>query len=273
MKWNEVFCNTFKELRKRIEPESRRKLDLTVPSFPMIETCRANDFDFFQPFINAGKLTVSQMHHAAQRYYLGKTKSGLPMFWMINDMLQILDAHIGTDAWLFPLLKKREPVLQYVRVEHCLFGLHLLNTDSVCHTDLSDPTENSMTNTNSSVSSVVEKPICIIESESSAVVLSELFPESIWMAYATTSHLTPDLFAPLQGRTVVLYPRTDPYGNTHLFFHDLASQVSQDYGIDITVDETLESHATATQKQRCIDLLDFLLESLTHTDLTDPTDS
>ena len=111
MKWNEVFCHTFKELRKHIEPEVSRPSDFMLPSFPMIEACRANDFDFFLPFLDSGRLTIEDMHHAAERYHLGKTRSGQPVFWMIDDMLQPLDAHIG-EGWISTLLKRREPLLE-----------------------------------------------------------------------------------------------------------------------------------------------------------------
>lgn len=67
--------------------DPRYSMDFVMPSMKMISACRADDFDFFLPFIAAGKLTVKQMHHAAQRYHLGKTKSGQPMYWMIDDML------------------------------------------------------------------------------------------------------------------------------------------------------------------------------------------
>ena len=94
----------------------------------------------------------------------------------------------------------------------------------------------------------------------SAVVLSEVLPESIWMAYATTSHLVPDLFAPLEGQTVTIYPRTDPTLSTFLFFEELADQTRRIYDIDLSVDTTLEDKATDDQKERCIDILDFILE-------------
>ena len=103
--------------------------------------------------------------------------------------------------------------------------------------------------------------ICVVESEASAVVLSELFPESIWMAYATIGHLTPDLFAPLEGQTVILYPRTDSTLSTYLFFSDLVDQTLRLYDLDLSVDTTLEDYATAEQKEREIDLVDFLLEN------------
>jgi hypothetical protein len=222
---------------KPLDPDDPRySMDFVMPSMKMISACRADDFDFFQPFIAAGKLTVQQMHHAAQRYHLGKTKSGQPIYWMIDDMLQPLDAHIGQDAWISQLLKKRESLLDSWQVHHCLFGLHLLCPE--------------------------EKPIAIVESEEAAVVLSELFPESIWMAYCTVPHLDILLFEPLQGRTVTIYPCTDPCMSNILFFEELCDSVRKHYDITLSVDCTLEDHATDSQKSRYIDLLDFLLESL-----------
>ena len=234
--------------------DPRYSMGFVMPSMKMISACRADDFDFFQPFIAAGKLTVKQMHHAAQRYHLGKTKSGQPMYWMIDDMLQPLDAHIGQDAWISQLLKKREPLLQYWQVHHCLFGLHLLHTESTEITEI-----NSF---DSFDSCSEEKPICVVECESSAVVLSELFPDSIWMAYCTVPHLDIELFEPLQGRTVTIYPCTDPCMSNILFFEELCDSVRKHYDITLSVDRTLEDHATDAQKSRHIDLLDFLLESL-----------
>ncbi len=102
-----------------------------------------------------------------------------------------------------------------------------------------------------------------MESEASAAVLSELFPEVLWMAYATVEHLDVALFAPLQGRAVAIYPSTDPSASTYLFFLDLAEAVRQRYDIHISVASILEDLATPPQKDRCIDLLGFLRESLT----------
>ena len=237
MKWDDVFCNTFKAISQRHAATIKRQVDFLLPSMAMVNACRVNDFEGFDPFIAAGKLTTEQMHHATQRYHLGKTKSGQPIFWMIDDIMTPLDAHIG-EGWISELLKRRDPILDFWHAQHCLFGLHLLGT----------------------VPSI--QSISIVESEASAIVLSELFPESLWLAYATTSHLYPELLAPLEGQTVTIYPSTDPTMSTYLFFRDYAEAVKCRYDIDLTIDATLEDHATESQKERCIDLLDFLLDSL-----------
>ena len=237
MKFQEVFCNSFKAIREQLHAEVKQQVDFMLPSMPMVNACRADEFDFFKPLLDSGDLTVDQMHHACDRYFLGKTKTDTPMFWMIDEMFQPHDAHID-DNWISYYLKQREPLLDSWQVTHCLFGLHLL---------------------------CVTKPICVVESEQSAVILSEILPESIWMAYATLSNLTPELFAPLQGRTVTIYPRTDPSMSTYLFFCDYAELVRRSYPtIDLSIDQTLEDKATDEQKQRCIDLLGFLMESPTN---------
>lgn len=269
MTWNEVFRNTFKELRERISPEVRKQVDLMLPSWPMVDACRADSLDAFQPFIAAGKLSVEDMHQACDRYHLGKTKTGAPIYWMIDDMNTPLDAHIG-NRWISQLLKQREPLIANWQVQHCLFGLHLLaHTGDWRNCSIAKPKASNATGGPDSRASLAYpspfpsvRPIAIVKSESSAIVLSALFPETIWLAYATTSHLVPDLFAPLEGHIVTIYPRTDPTLSTYLFFQDLVTLTLQRYDLDITVSPLLEDNATPTQKERNIDLLDYLKESL-----------
>lgn len=219
-----------------LDPDDPRySTDFILPSMKMVEACRADDFEFFQPCIQTGLLTAEQMRHACARYHLGKTRSGKPMFWMVDEQLQPLDAHIGDDDWLSRLLKAREPLLRHWYPHHCLFGLHLLAMPS---------------------------PIAIVESEASAVVLSELFPESLWMAYADVTLFNEQLFMPLLGRAVTIYPSTDPYSSDYLFFDEMADSLRHSYDIQLSVATLLEEHATEEQKARSIDLLDFILEGI-----------
>ena len=274
MKFEDLFQHTFNALRKKKEPKVRNEIDFMLPSMPMVEACRADEFDFFRPFIDSGDLTVDQMRHAAQRYHLGKTISGQSIFWMIDDMLQPLDAHIG-GTWISNLLKAREPLLDCWRVTHGLFGLHLMMEDVRWMMEdvrwkkddvrwKKDDVRWKKDDVRWKKEDAGPTPgsISIVEREETAVVMSELFPESIWMAYATTAHLVPELFAPLEGRVVTIYPRTDPTMSTYLFFLDYVDLVCKSYDIEIQVDRTLEDHATEDQKQRCIDVLDFIKEPL-----------
>jgi hypothetical protein len=42
----------------------------------------------------------------------------------------------------------------------------------------------------------------------------------------------------------------------------MVDQTRRQYNLDLTVDTTLEDHATASQKERGIDILEFLQDSL-----------
>ena len=236
MTWDDVFCNTFKALRNKTTHEVKKKLDFMFPSMPMVNACRADDFDFFQPLLDSGDLTVDQMHQAAQRYHLGKSKSGIPIFWLIDDLYQPLDGHLGT-SWVSASLKAREPMLKYWRVTHCLFGLHQLSDDHC------------------------QSSIGIVDSEQSAVLLSEILPETLWLSFPDMSGITADLLEPLQDQVITIYPRADPTMTNYLFFQDFAALVRSTYPtITLNVNSTLEDRTTESQKSRYIDLLDFILE-------------
>ena len=221
MKLNDILTPSFRDFHQKT---ARR---------PMIQV--AYDSDLCQEVVANGWLSEGQMRHAADRYRLGKSRSGKCIYWMMDEMMQVRDGHLG-DSWVSQLLRAREPeLLQWFQTKHCLFGLHLLSVSSVCH-------------------------ISIVESERSAVILSELFPESLWLAYAYPANMTPDQLEPLQGRSVTIYPRTDPEMDIYVSFLEFADDVRRLYDIDLTVDNLLEEHATAAQKERHIDLLDFILE-------------
>ena len=145
MTWNDVFCNTFEALSE--------ELGLPPAGKSLVELCRADDADFCQEVVAKGWLSEAQMAHAAERYRLGKSKNGKPIFWMIDKL------------------------------------------------------------------------------------------------------------APLQGCVVSIYPHTDPTGCTYVSFLELADQARRLYDIDLSVVGILEEHASEEQKERCIDILDFITES------------
>ena len=202
----------------------------------LIEESRSDDSDLCHEMITTFGFSQDQMHRAAERFHLGRSKSGKTIYWMIDDIGRTLDGRIG-DAWVSTMLKARYPTAApYVHFDHCLFGLH-------------------------QISECEQKPIGIVESERSAVLLSELCPELIWLAYIYGCNLNVNSFEPLQGRKITLFPRTDSVRETYLSFLELADQVKRCYkDIDLSVSRFLEDNANDDQKRREIDLLQYLLE-------------
>jgi hypothetical protein len=51
--------------------------------------------------------------------------------------------------------------------------------------------------------------------------------------------------------------------NNYMFFLDYRDIIRRLYpGINLRIDTTLENHTTAEQKERCVDLLEFLADSI-----------
>ena len=174
------------------------------------------------------------MAHAAERYRLGKSRSGRCIFWMIDELGRVLDGHIG-NSWASLMLKAREPkLLSHWYATHCLFGQHLLSTCA---------------------------PVCIVEKEATAVILSELFPDCVWLATVYPMNFNVFSFAALRGHSVTLFPHTDETMDSYLYWLELADQARRKYKLHVSVSDILEQRATPEQKARSIDLVDYLFEA------------
>ena len=211
------------------------RLKRPSPRPALFEECRSDDSDLCHELTDRYGFTHEEMHRAAERYHLGRSKSGKTIFWMIDELGIVRDGHLD-DGWVSSMLKARCP--EFLRdwyPHHCLFGLH--QTSAFSH-----PTS-----------------IGIVESEKTAVILSEVYPQTLWLAYAYPLNLTVDLFEPLQGHTVTLFPRTDPNQDNYYAALEFADQVHRRYHLDFRVSSLLEDNATPAQKSAEIDLADFLV--------------
>ena len=257
MKLSEILTPSFTALRQELGHKPHRS---------MVEECRADDSDFCHEVVSRGWLTEEQMHHAAERYQLGKSRSGRCIFWMIDRQGRVRDGHVG-DQWVTEMLKARAPqLLGHWHAEHCLFGLVL--TDNVKMQKCKNATiavVESERSDNVKMQKCKNATIAVVESERTAVVLSEIFPEQRWMASVYPANLSARLLEPLRDCQVTLFPNTDETGDTFLAWMDVAYEARHVFGLDVTVSSVLEEHATEEQKRRRIDLLDFLFEGRTET--------
>ena len=225
-----------------------------VPRPPIVEGCMADDSDFCLWVVDGSHradghpiLSVEQMKRAAERYRLGKSRSGKTIFWMIDETGTMRDGRIG-DSWVSVMLKAREPELErYWCVKHCLFGLHLLAEKEF----LISPAERKESHA-----------VCLVEKETSAVILSEVFPDYIWMATVTPMNFTLERLEPLRSCQVKLFPHTDFTMSTYLRWVEMAEEARRKLHLDISVSSILEDSTSEEQKQRKIDLVDFLFPNV-----------
>ena len=110
-------------------------------------------------------------------------------------------------------------------------------------------------------------PICVVEAEKTAFILSERYPQYVWLAAGGLGEVQVDKFRPLRGRRVILFPDTDPEGMAYRRWYEAAQMVMQqpfwEDSPPIRVSTVLEQHASAEQKARKIDLVDFLFDRRT----------
>ena len=157
---------------------------------------------------------------------------------------------------------------------------HTNSTNIKGHTDLTDHTESNtiatrikgpaeraeraervITNTNSTNNTNnISKSVCIVDDERAAVILSELFPECLWMAAMYPLNMNVRQLEPLRGRHVVLYPHTDSTMSHYVCWLEIAETARQRLHMDVTCNRLLEDYATEEQKKRKIDLVGFLTE-------------
>ena len=227
----------------------------THPSAFLWQKCLSVGNQFCDAVVRAGYLSYEQMFSAACRYCVGASKLGGVIFWQIDHegrvhdgkvMYYLPDCHRNKDksahpTWVSALLARRNGNPKGTS-SHCLFGLHQLTSD------------------------IIHQPsnIAIVEAEKTAFILSELYPEYIWLATGGLSEVQPEKFRPLRGHKVVMFPDTDPDGIAFRCWNEAAREVMRSVFWEdsppIRVSPLLELKATAAQKQRKIDILDYLFE-------------
>ena len=230
---------------------------------------QSSDSDFCKAVVSNGYMTEEQMQEAVRRYRLGRSRDGGVIFWQIDTLEQTCDGkimyyrpdchrdHDRHPQWVSNLLKrhylKDDPQLaSEIKTHHCLFGTHLVTGERL--------TVNGerLSNSPEPITLNPEPTIAVVEAEKTAVILSAHYPEYLWLAAGGLTELTTQKLFPLRHHRIVLFPDTDPDQTAYTRWYAVAQDARRQYGLDITVSSLLERRATAEQKQRKIDLVDFL---------------
>ena len=240
--------------------------------------CLSMDSQFCEAVVSCGYLTQEQMLHAACHYRLGASRQGGVIFWQIDQegrvrdgkvMYYLSDCHRNKahkPTWVSYLLRRRDPFPNAAHeTSHCFFGLHLVSEKRA--TLGTDPSLQQ--SEKRKVKSEKCNPHCctvaVVEAEKTAVILSELYPQYIWLASGGLGEVQPDKFRALRGCKVILFPDTDPDGIAYSRWSNAAEEVMRSVFWEgsppIRVSRILEDHATEEQKRRKIDLVDFITES------------
>ena len=286
MKFSELFPYTFKALRHELGHDRPRD------SRPMWQQRLSSDSDFCRALVVNGYLTEVQMQRAAQRYRLGRSRDGGVIFWQIDTMGSIFDGKImyyRTDChrdhqrnpqWVSNRLKRYylkddKELIAAIPSYHCLFGTHLLKTlplplpigRGVITTSTKDSASKSFYSPPSQGGVGGGSAIAVVEAEKTAVIMSEHFPQYLWLAAGGLFELTADKLFPLRHHRIILFPDTDTDLTAYTRWYEVAQEARRRYGLNVSVSPLLEQRATPEQKQRKIDLVEYLFENRNHSSI------
>ncbi len=217
--------------------------DTENTSWAMWQSWLSTDTTFCRALVGCGYLSEEQMQRAAGRYRLGRSHDGGVIFWQIDQKGVVRDGKImyyredchrdkaRNPSWVSARMKAYYGYDGSLPVERCLFGLHLLSEKGA---------------------------VAIVEAEKTAVIMSERFPQYIWMAAGGLSALSAEKLRPLTDRHVVLFPDTDPDGKTYERWKAIAAEASRHTLFPVYVSPLLELQATPRQKAAKIDIVDYL---------------
>lgn len=273
MKMEEVFPNTFKAMRKQIEQHK-------AIGHRMWQQRLGTSSEFCRAVVSNGYLTEEQMQRAMERYRLGTSRDGGVIFWQIDEFDQLRDGkimhyrpdchrdHDRKPTWTAYLLRKHGQLSKEWNTDHCLFGLHLLKTlplplpiwRGAITSASEDPSAKTicLPPSQGGARGGSATSIAVVEAEKTAVIMSEVKPEYIWLATGGKTELNVAKLRPLAGRRIILFPDTDEDGQTYREWYGIAEAASEVFGHPITVSSILEQRATPAQKAAKIDLVDLL---------------
>ena len=264
--------------------------------------CLSIRSQFCEAVVAAGYLSWEQMVSAACRYRLGASRLGGVIFWQIDQEERVHDGKVmyyqpdchrdkgRNPTWVSALLRRRNPFPDSPHeTSHCFFGAHLISplNERLFRPPLTPPNSGGET-----AIAVMEgqggrslsadehftplhhregqggrSPIAVVEAEKTAVILSERYPEYVWLAAGGLGEVQVDKFRPLRGHKVIMFPDTDPEGVAYNRWYEAAERVMQqpfwEDSPPIRVSNVLERHASPEQKARKIDLVDFLFDRRT----------
>ena len=222
--------------------------DIIALNPDIVKKMRSLSSVFCQSLLACRYMTYDQLKHASQQYHLGMSQDGGVVFWLIDEQQRIRTGKVmyyQTDChriksrkptWMHALLKRELP--EGFVLHRCLFGQHLLSGKAPGAT------------------------VCVVESEKTALICSEHLPDCAWLACGGLQMLSAEMLQPLVDFKVVIFPDTDLTGDTYQRWHAIAQEAQKRFAFryPLRVSRLLEAHASTEQKQRKIDIADFLFE-------------
>lgn len=99
------------------------------------------------------------------------------------------------------------------------------------------------------------KPLAIVESAKTAVIMTAIQPKALWLAVGSLSNLNEQRLLEVKGADIVLYPDLGAFDKWSVKADELKAK-----GFKIAVSELLESAASDLDRQQGFDIADYFLK-------------
>lgn len=231
---NKWFNNDKKEAHQH---EVEKVVPISYHPFDFVKKSAKNDNNNFVKFLNS-KFDSNKVNEVIKTYSIGRSKhwNGATIFWQIDLLSRVRYGKVMLyDAVTGKRVKK--PFNHFTNIhtllklkdfnyKQCLFGLHLLSAN--------------------------KKPIAVVESEKTAVIMSLVDDSYLWLATGGKGNFKYDILEPLAGKKVIAFPDT---GET--LWNEIANRLN-DTGFNIEVSDVLEGEGYPTG----FDLADVVLQQM-----------
>lgn len=109
------------------------------------------------------------------------------------------------------------------------------------------------------------KPLAIVESAKTAVIMTAIQPKALWLAVGSLSNLNEQRLLEVKGSDIVLYPDLGAFEKWSVKADELKAK-----GFKIAVSELLESAANDLDRQQGFDIADYFLKDCGASTPTEP---
>jgi hypothetical protein len=237
-------CGANSDTDFKTAPKVSKPIYTVVATTTVRKTFCQYEANHFITFLNTYFNDYQLVNDLIQRYYIGTARNGKTIFWLVDGngsvrtgQIILYDKNTGKRSRTEPIQWTHSSIPNFV-MEQCFFGLHLLATEPKT------------------------KPIAIVESPKTAVLMSALMSDFIWLASCGKNGLSDSKMEALAGRTIVLYPDLGRFdvkrdGQTvSITAFQLWSEQAQRFnqqGFKVSVSDTLEQYVKSLPESLAID--------------------
>ncbi len=231
----------FEKNQQKIKEPSLITYDIVVKSINQKGHCKRNNFVQYLLALFPDEV----VKELCLQFIIGTSKhwEGATVFYQIDTKerfrtgkIMLYDHNTGKRIkepynhinWVHTVLK-----LDNYNLKQCLFGVHQLLTEP----------ENKM--------------VAIVESEKTAIIMTGIFTNYIWLACGSVGNLNPDKCKVLKERKIILYPDLNCFDK----WNEKSKELSK-IGFNVVTSDLLESKATETDKENGLDIADYFIKQL-----------